>query len=179
MHECLRASSPNEEQKIQKTKVQQKDFGNYFKNIMKPWLSTMLIALLLDKNCIHSLRSGFLQTPSIWKQSISLSDRVISGSVAVFTGADIPIISQLLLFYPGGDQHIISVSKWEELTLLHFLDLLLEASVSVPYVSRFANETEPSVISQLMQIRCQEGYWKGKMVSSVLQGHCSDWQPYS
>lgn len=145
---------------------------------MKPWLSTLLIALLLDKNCIHSLRSGFLQTPSIWKQSIYLSDCVISGGVTVFTEADIPIISQVLLFHPRGDQRIISVSKWEELTLLHFPDLLLEASVSIPYVSRFANETELSVIPQLMQIRCREGYWKGKMVSSVLQGHCSDWQPH-
>lgn len=139
---------------------------------MKPWLSTLLIALFLDKNCIHSLRSSFLQTPSIWKHSVSLLDCVISEGVTVFNEVGIPIILQVFVFHPGGDQHITSVSKWEELTLLPFLDLLLEASVSVAYVSRFANETELSVISQLMQIRCQEGYWKGKMVSSVLQGHC-------
>lgn len=30
--------------------------------------------------------------------------------------------------------------------------------MSVPYVSRFANETELNLISQLMQIRCQGGY---------------------
>lgn len=124
MHECHRSSSPNKEQKIQKQK-NNKNFGNHSKNIMTPWQSALLIALLLDKNCFHSFSSGFLQTPSIWKQSFCFLT-VISGGVIVFTEADIPIISQVLLFHPRGDQHIISVSKWEELTLLHFLDLLLE-----------------------------------------------------
>lgn len=62
-----------------------------------------------------------------------LSDCLISGTITIFTFVDIPIISQALLFHPGGDQHIISVSKWEELTLLHFLDLLLEACLSLMF----------------------------------------------
>lgn len=44
--------------------------------------------------------------------------------------------------------------------MLHFLDLQLEVLVFVPYGSRFANETVLRVISQLMQIKCQEGFEK-------------------
>lgn len=108
----------------------------------------------------------------------ALSDCFISGAVTVCTDIDNPEISQVLLFHPDGDQHTNFISKWAELTLLHSLDLLLEVSVFVPHGSRFANETELSVISQLMQIRWQEGCWKGKMTSSVLQGHCPDRQPH-
>lgn len=84
-----------------------------------------------------------------------------------FSCPEVARLSHLSLLGTGVNLVILSAFAGKDLIL------------SIPYVSRFANETELSLISQLMQIRCLGGYWKGKILSSVLQGHLSDWQTES